>query len=118
MQGTIGFENLRVPCMIGVDPHEQDREQELLIDLHLHTNIEKCVSSDRLDDTISYADLAEICTAVAKKKKYHLMETLAHAIIQQICLDKRTTYIRIRIKKPRAFPQVEHAFVELQWSNR
>lgn len=116
MQGKIGFENLRVPCLIGVDPHEQFNEQELLIDLHVQTDIEACTLSDRLQDTISYADLAKVCSETAKKKKYHLMETLAHDIIQTILHDKRVTYLCIRIKKPQAFPHVQHAFVELQWS--
>ena len=118
MKGKIGFKNLVVQCLIGINPNEQDHEQELLIDLKIESDFTHSANSDSIIDTISYDDLAQICTEIAKSKRHHLMETLANHILQRITTDFNIAWAWIRIKKPKALKDAQHAFVELEWEKK
>jgi dihydroneopterin aldolase len=114
MQGIVGFKDLSISCIIGDFPEERDNEQLIFIDLKVQTDISRCMHSDILKDTISYVDLAEICTNQACSQKYHLLEALANNILERIFADFPVSWAWIKVKKPKALPSALYAFVELE----
>ena len=55
MIGTIGIEELRISCIIGIFPQERVQEQELILDLEFELDFSKMVQEQNIDDTVDYA---------------------------------------------------------------
>lgn len=118
MNGIVGFENHRINCIIGVHPEERTHSQDILIDLKIETNFSMITAEDNLTNAICYATLAEECTQVAQKGRYHMLETLAYELIKHLKKKFHLPWIWISIKKPSAVPSASFAFVELEEGKR
>lgn len=107
------IKNLRLRCIIGVNPEERKKKQAVIINLELSTNFSKAISSDDLLDTINYSDLNTKITKFVLNSRFKLLETLADRIAD-ICLnDKRVKEVKVTIEKPNALKFADSAGVEL-----
>lgn len=114
MIGSIGISNHRVSCIIGIYPRERAHEQEILVNVHVKANFSASIQSAKVEDTVNYVALADLCTQVAQTKKHQLLEGLAFEILQEILARFPVQWASIRIKKPGAIPSAEDAWIELE----
>nr|UMO79172.1 Dihydroneopterin aldolase [Pandoravirus belohorizontensis] len=126
-QLTVGFEDLVVDCIIGINPPERTTPQPLLIDVRVkmrpleHRAQSFTVDSqqeregngkgggDKEDDTKSgiianYSDLAACCRTMALDGQCGLLETLAKRMGDKILADYApdAMAVFVRLRKPRA----------------
>lgn len=113
MLGMIGFEAHSIRCTIGCEAEEQQKEQEIFVDLKVKTDLTLGIQSDEIANTLSYVSLSNICTEIATNKHYHLIETYAYTVMQKILKEHKVAWIWIRVRKPKALPNAQCAFVEL-----
>jgi dihydroneopterin aldolase len=107
---TVGFEELRVSCIIGVLPEERVKEQDLLMDLEVqltHGLEEGPEGASYLD----YTGLSAHCTQLAQEGKFELLEDLGACIVGSLMQDPRVAGVRIKLAKPAALPQANAAVV-------
>jgi dihydroneopterin aldolase len=64
----------------GVFPEETRLGQKFIIDLTVYADLKKAGNSDRLEDSINYAELYAICKRVAEEECFKLIEALAEKI--------------------------------------
>ena len=64
-----------ISCIIGVWAHERTQAQRVGMDVRLEFDGEKAGTSDRLEDTINYAQLAETATFILKHSQFQLLES-------------------------------------------
>ena len=114
MLGTIGFKGYVVNCIIGTEDYERNQEQDLIIDLKVEIDFSNASVSGRLEDTINYVSLAEICKCRAIEGRYHLIENYATDVVLEMIQLFPVKSVWIRIKKPLAIPGAECALVELK----
>ena len=114
MKGIIGFEDYAVSCIIGVFEEERKQEQIILVDLKVQVDIAKGVKSDSFQEAYDYVQLANLCTEMAQKHKFNLLETLAYHILEKLNQDPQVFWAWIKIKKPSAIPLAKHTFIELE----
>ena len=114
MVGTIGIEQLEIPCVIGVYPHERGTDQLIIVDLTVEYDFSLCLQTDSIDDTLDYVQLADTCTAIAQEGKYNLLETYALKVIETLMQINRIQSVKICVKKPLALEKAKFARVELQ----
>lgn len=114
MNGIVGFENHRVKCIIGINPEERLKEQELLIDLQVEANFSQIAAQDDLTNATCYATIASDCSQIAQQGHYQMLETLAYQLLHQLKEKYQLHWIKIKIKKPSAIPTAAFAFVELE----
>ncbi len=114
MNGIIGIEGLRIWCVIGANASERIIEQEIFVDLQVETSFQACAASDKVEDAISYVDLADVCTQLAKTRQYHLLETFACEAVDALLRRFPVDWAWIRVRKPHAVITAEAAFVELK----
>lgn len=113
--GLLGIHQHRIDCMIGVYPEERLQVQTLFIDAKVKLDFSHCIASDQVQETIDYVLLANICTQLAQKNKYFLLETLASDILDQyIERFNAVVWAWVRIQKPSAIPSAAYAYVELE----
>lgn len=106
----IGIQNLKVRCIIGTVKKEREAEQDLLIDLEMTTGLLK---KDCLEHTLDYAALAQFVQEVSRRG-FFLLESLAQALLNEIFEVFAVDSVKIKIKKPDAFPHAEYAYVSLE----
>jgi len=114
VSGIIGFKNHKISCIIGHNPEEWEQEQEIAIDLKVKIDLTRCASSGLLKDTVDYVELAAICSDLAAKQQYKLMESLALDILERLFQEFAIQWAWIRIKKTAGLVSAEYTYVELE----
>lgn len=72
MTDTIFVTGLVIHARHGVMEHETEVGQRFVIDLELYADLQESSRTDRLADTVSYADVVATTTAAFKNTNYKL----------------------------------------------
>jgi dihydroneopterin aldolase len=114
MMGLIGFQDLKVNCIIGVNPEERLKKQEILISLQVQVDVSAVAQTDDLRYAANYVSLADDCKNIAITHQFKMIETLAEAILKHLEERYRLSWMKVMIKKPKAIPEASFTFVELE----
>ena len=95
MTDTIFITGLVIHARHGVMEHETEVGQRFVIDLELSADLSESSHTDRLGDTVSYANVVTTATSAFKNTNYKLLERAAGAVADAIL----TTFSRIRTVK-------------------
>lgn len=99
----IRIEGLHIYAYTGVFDFEKENGQNFYIDATLELDTYKAGHLDNLDETVSYADVAELIVRVFTAQKYDLIEGAAEAIAEAILTKYFSVVsVEIEIKKPEA----------------
>ncbi len=103
MSDTIFIERLVVHANHGVGDDERRIGQQFLLDLKLDLDLSAAGDSDKLVDTVSYADIIEVATEAFRGTHYRLVEAAATAVADAI-LDAfpRVEGLSVTVHKPHA----------------
>lgn len=112
--GCIGFYDHQIKAIIGIHSQERIKEQLIFIEGKVKYPFDFCLNSKTAEATVDYTKLTQICTDLAKEKKYFLLETFATDILQKWMESFGIEWGWVKIKKPAALPSAEYAFVELE----
>ena len=112
MEGIVGFEQLKVECVIGIHPHERITPQPLLIDCRIGYTFPSFQEAECINSVIDYTAVAALCKEEAVLGRYQLIETLAIRITTKILGNFPANWAWIRIQKPLAIPSATAAIVE------
>ena len=103
MTDTIFVTGLSIHARHGVMDHETEVGQRFVIDLELYTDLSEPSRSDRLADTVSYADVVATTTAAFKTVSYKLLERAAGAVADAILSHfPRIHAVKVTVHKPHA----------------
>lgn len=85
----------------GVFPEENKLGQRFYVDAELYFPLEQAGRSDRLEDTVNYADIYEVIKQIVEQKTFKLIEALAEDIAS-VLLQTYTSIneITVRVVKP------------------
>jgi len=108
---TLCLQNVRIPCLIGVNPNERLRKQPVVVNLWVD-----CISDDRVDD---YAQLEQVIFDMISETTYQTIESLLAYVVNKLRLDffskdkDQDVWIKLRAAKPLAVPSAEAPAVEI-----
>lgn len=115
--GLISVQDLRVRCIVGVNPHERKIEQDLFVDLRIETDFGEAARTDHLKHTVDYTAMASLLTGWIRREKFGLIETLAERACALLCAEwPQIRRCRVTIKKPGALPGARYAAVTAEKS--
>ena len=110
----IFINDLVVKCIIGVNPEEREKSQEVIINLVLSVDLRQAEKTDHLADTVSYSSLAKKVISLVEGARRFTVEALA-ADIAALCLEEEgVKRVRVRLEKPAALPSARSAGVEIE----
>ena len=110
---TLFIKNLKVTCVIGVNPDEREREQEIRLQLYLWTDIAKASRSDSLEDALDYSTIYKEVVKRVEHSTFYLIERLAYEVAT-ICLQHPLTQkVTVILEKIGALKKAESAGIEL-----
>ena len=84
----------------GVFDFEKREGQDFVIDVALHTSVERAAATDDLAETIHYGELAEDVAGIVENNTFDLIETLAERIADH-CLSL-CEHVEVVVHKPSA----------------
>jgi D-erythro-7,8-dihydroneopterin triphosphate epimerase len=113
IDATLFIKNLTVKCIIGVNPYEREREQEIRMQIFLWTDIAKASHSDNLEDALDYSAIYKKVVQRVEHSKFYLIERLAFEVAT-ICLHHPLTRkTKVIVEKTEALEKAESAGIEL-----
>ena len=96
---AIEITGLRYYGYIGYFPEEQVLGQWFEVDLTIWLDLSEVSKSDRLEDTLNYAEVVERVRELIETSKYKMIERLNTAIIDAILDMEMVQKVRSRVKK-------------------
>ena len=84
----------------GVTDAEQEVGQRLVIDVGFDVPDCDAVLTDRLEDTIDYAEVADIVALAATERSYRTLERLARVVGERLMERYGCESVRVRAAKP------------------
>jgi len=96
----IGLSRILAYGRHGANPGERERAQPFHVDVELDLDLSSAAASDRLEDTVNYADVHRRIVAIVETRSYALLERLAAEILTEILGDVRIARARVSVTKP------------------
>lgn len=69
---------------LGVTEWEKEGVNKVALDLDLYLDMEAAAREDRMSATVDYSEVYTRVQEVSKVRKYHLIESLTHDIVQTV----------------------------------
>jgi dihydroneopterin aldolase len=114
MKGIMGFDDLKIHCIVGIYPEERIHKQDVFIDLRVQLDLGNSIQSQSIDPAIDYTKLARISLR-SGENQYFLIEAFANDILESIFKEfDIVNWAWIKIKKPQAIQEARYAYVELE----
>lgn len=114
--GIIRLQNMTFYGYHGASAAEKETGRRYEVDCELHLDLAAASRSDKLTDTVNYAEVYRQVEHVMKSKRYSLLESLAADICEQLlehpALDK--VVVRVRKKIPPIPGNLDHIEVEIE----
>ena len=109
MQNSIALRGLEVFAYHGVLDHEKAYGQEFLIDCELEVLTGE---NDKLEEAVSYAEIADLLVFETKNTRFDLIETLAAHLAQKaLASNSRIESVKLTVHKPAA--PIAHKFSDV-----
>jgi 7,8-dihydroneopterin aldolase/epimerase/oxygenase len=97
---TIEINGLSLYTHHGVSEAEREIGQRLLLDLRLDVGETDATVTDRVEDTIDYAEVCQLVALVAQQRSYKTLERLCSAIADRLLGDFELDGVWVKASKP------------------
>jgi len=98
----IHLRDLSARCVLGVGEDERRRTQPVKIDITLDADLARACKSDRLEDTVDYAEIEARVLALVSESSFFLVERLAEEVAATCLRAPLVRRVRVRVGKPGA----------------
>jgi dihydroneopterin aldolase len=99
MTDHVVIRGLRVPARVGVTTEERSRDQVVVVNVDVSTDLSAAGTSDELHDTIDYAALISSVARLIRSTEAKLLEVLAQKVVDEISHIKEATGVTVEISK-------------------
>jgi 7,8-dihydroneopterin aldolase/epimerase/oxygenase len=97
---TVEITGLSLFTHVGVTAAEREVGQRLLLDLRLDVGECDATVTDRIEDTVDYAEVCDSANLVAQQRSYKTLERLCAAIADRLLDQYRAQSVWVKASKP------------------
>jgi dihydroneopterin aldolase len=97
---TIEISGLSLFTHVGVTAAEREVGQRLLLDLRLEVGECDATVTDRIEDTVDYAQVCDTANLVAQQRSYKTLERLCAAIADRLLENYEAHSVWVKAAKP------------------
>lgn len=109
----IRIEDLHLRCIIGLNPDEREKQQDVLFQITLHCDLLAAGKSDDVADTVDYKAVKNGVIQLVEGSSFLLLERLAQGVAD-LCLEQaRVQAVDVRVDKPGALRFARTVSVEI-----
>ena len=109
----IHIRDLSVQCIIGINPEERVKKQEILISLTLYADLSEGARTDRLEDTVDYKSLKKDVRDCVEASEFFLLERLAEQVAEIALRPVQVQRVDVCVDKPGALRHARSVAVEI-----
>ncbi len=111
---VIFIEGYTGQTVIGIHDTELHRPQTIVVDVHAGLPRAKACETDCIADTIDYGGVHERLQALYRDHQLTLLESFAEAIADMLIVDFGAAWVRVKVVKPKKFPDVDAVGVVIE----
>ncbi len=115
---TLFVEGLRVDAILGILPHERTATQPVVVDIEYALDTRAAARSGDINDTVSYATVAESVSSWIVAGQFELVETLAEEVVVRLRDTYSLSWVRLRVAKPEAWPAAASVGIVIERGER
>jgi 7,8-dihydroneopterin aldolase/epimerase/oxygenase len=97
---TIEISGLSIYTHHGVSAAEREVGQRLVLDLRLELGESDATATDRIEDTVDYAEVCQLVTLVAQQRSHRTLERLCSSIADRLIVDYELEGVWVKAAKP------------------
>jgi len=99
----------------GVSAAEKETGRRYEVDCELHLDLNPAIATDKLSDTVNYAEVYQTVEQVLQERKYSLIESVCAEICNRLLDDPMLSKVVVRVRKkmPPIPGNLDHIEVEL-----
>jgi FolB domain-containing protein len=109
----IVIEDLFLRCIVGINPDERVKEQDVNLRITLHADLRKPGRTDDIEDTIDYKSVKVSVRELVEGSSFFLVEKLANEVARLCLRDARVQQVDVRLEKPGALRFARTVAVEI-----
>jgi 7,8-dihydroneopterin aldolase/epimerase/oxygenase len=106
--------NLKTTVSVGIHPHEQTVQQEVVVNVRLHFSIPGPGEFTSIKDVVDYDPLRDLVLSWRCRPHTDLIESLLCELVDCAFFDQRVERVEASIHKTNIFPEAEGAGVALE----
>jgi dihydroneopterin aldolase len=97
---TVEISGLSLYTHLGVTDAEREIGQRLVLDIRLDVGESDATETDRVEDTIDYAEVCQLVALVAQQRSYRTLERLCTVIGDRLIEDFEAEAVWVKASKP------------------
>lgn len=97
---TVEITGLSLYTHHGVSDAEREVGQRLVLDLRLELGEVDATATDRIDDTVDYAEVCQLVTLIAQQRSHRTLERLCSTIADRLLADYDLDGVWVKAAKP------------------
>ncbi|MCF1427939.1 MAG: dihydroneopterin triphosphate 2'-epimerase [Shewanella sp.] len=94
--------NLRLRTYIGFNPEEQQKQQDVIINMEIHYPANKSFETDNVDDALNYKTITKRVIQHVEKGRFQLLEKLVSDLLAIVGEHPSVMLARVTVDKPHA----------------
>ena len=118
----IHIRDLQFRCIIGLNPEEREKKQDVFVNITLEADLNVAGQSDCIEDTVDYKAIKQQVFAMGEASDFQLIESLADRIARICLTDRRVERVTVLVQKPGALRFARTVGVEITrnraWAER
>jgi len=100
--GTIRIHNLRLRTLIGFNPEERVKKQDIVINAQITYALADGVFDDQVDDALNYKTITKAIIELVEDGQFLLLEKLVGDVLSICSADASVQHASVTIEKPHA----------------
>jgi 7,8-dihydroneopterin aldolase/epimerase/oxygenase len=104
----------RFLARVGVSEEERARPQEIFLDIYAYADLRPANRTDDFERAICYRQLHQAAAAVVDARPYHLIETIAERIAEDLLQRFPVGQVVIQVRKPGALRDQDVRFAAVE----
>ena len=109
----IHIRDLLLQCIIGVNPDERIKRQDVLINIVLYADLSAAGRSDLIEDTVNYKTVHDTIVELVQGSSFFLVERLADRIAKTCLSTPGVKGIKVKVDKPGVLQHAQSVGVEI-----
>lgn len=98
----IQIHDLLLRCIVGINPEERVKKQDVIVNLTLYVDMHQAGRSDDIEDAVNYKTLTKRVIDHVEQSEYFLVEKLAHTIAEIAVSEFGVQRAIVSLEKPGA----------------
>lgn len=112
---TINIKNLRLRTLIGFNPEERVKKQDVVLNIEVKYSIDNAVLQDNVDEALNYKVITKKVIKHVEQGQFLLLEKLVSDVLALCSEHPSVSFSRVTIDKPHALRFADSVSLTLEY---